>query len=84
MAAVELFGAQIAAQTRNIFAMWKLVPISNINHYHETHFYFGVFHILFSFWTFVIIWENLFVQIKIVLDNVGRMNHCWDDWDLGD
>ena len=32
-----LFGAQIAAQKRDILALWKIVPISNINHYHKTH-----------------------------------------------
>ena len=56
MAEVALFSVQIAAQTRDIFAMWKIVqnvPISNINLYHKTHF--RVFHILFSFRTFVII-----------------------------
>ena len=52
MAAVALFGAQIAAQTRDIFAIRKIVTISNINHHHKTHL--GYF-ILFSFRTFVII-----------------------------
>ena len=32
-----MFGAQIVAQTRDIFAIWKSVPISNINHYLKTH-----------------------------------------------
>ena len=32
-----MFDAQIVAQTRDIFAIWKSVPISNINHYHKTH-----------------------------------------------
>ena len=32
-----VYGAQIVAQTRDIFAIWKSVPISNINHYLKTH-----------------------------------------------
>lgn len=31
-----VFGAQIVAQTRDIFAIWKSVPISNINHCLDT------------------------------------------------
>ena len=37
------FGTQIAAQTKDIFALWKIVPISNINHYHKTHLEYFIF-----------------------------------------
>ena len=57
MVAVALFGVQIAAQTRDNLALWKIVPISNINHYHKTHldryfifyFHFGHCHNLGKF-----------------------------------
>ena len=52
------FGEQIAAQTKDIFALWKIVPISNINHYHKTHleyfiFYFNFGHLSYNLGKFV-------------------------------
>ena len=45
MAAVVLFGAQIAAQTRDFFTIiWKIiVPIYNIYHNHKTHLEYSYF-----------------------------------------
>ena len=48
MAGVALFGAQIAAPTRDIFAAWKIVPTSNINHYHKTHLGYFIFYFHFG------------------------------------
>ena len=68
-----MFVGQIVAQTRDIFAIWKIVTISDINDYHKT---FRVFHILFSFRTFVIIWVNLFgKKMKKCLKSDMDLNH---------
>ena len=64
MAEVALFSVQIAAQTRDIFAIWKIVqnvPTSNINLYHKTHleyFSYSIFisHICHNLGKFV--WTN--------------------------
>ena len=41
--ALTLFSVLLAAQTRDIFAIWKIVPISNIHHYHNTHLEYFIF-----------------------------------------
>ena len=47
MAALALFGAQIAAQTRDIYAIQKIVPISN-GHYRKTHLEYFTFYFHFK------------------------------------
>ena len=71
MAEVALFIVQIVAQTRDIFAIWKIVqnvPISNINLYHKTHLSSISYSIFISH-----ICHNLFGQMKIVSDYVQRL-----------
>ena len=48
MEVVALFSAQIAAQTRDIFTMWKIVPIYNIYHNHKTHLEYFTFYFDFG------------------------------------
>ena len=78
MAAVSQFGAQIAAQTRDIFLIWKIVPICNIYHYHKTNLEYNLGKF---FWTN----KNC---LGPCLKTEVNLNHCSNDWDhqsdLGD
>ena len=60
-----MFGAQIVAQIRDIFAIWKNVPISNINHYQKTHLEYFIFYF---------VWTNKNC-LELCLKNDVDLNH---------
>ena len=74
MAAEALFSVQIATQTRDIFTIWKIVPISHINHYRKTQLEYFIFSdIGYNLGKFV--WANKNV-LRICPKTEGDLNHC--------